>query len=184
MLKDFHNLKEAAAGPVCASQKGPRCRFCDFPLKHVFADLGMSPLSNSYLKPTDLRHMEPFYPLVVFVCGECFLVQLEEYETPDQIFGDYSYFSSFSESWVEHARRYAEMIVERLDLNRNHRVIEIASNDGYLLQHFLAKEISVLGIEPAANVAEAAIKKSIPTLVEFFSASLARRRWRRSHRRQ
>jgi SAM-dependent methyltransferase len=158
-----------------ASGEGARCRFCDSPLRHVFVDLGMSPLSNAYLKPTDLARMEPFYPLVVFVCGQCFLVQLEEFESPAHIFSDYSYFSSFSDTWVEHAKLYADGIVERLGLDRRHRVVELASNDGYLLQHFVAKGISVLGIEPAANVAEAAVKKKIPTVVEFFGESLAHR---------
>jgi 2-polyprenyl-3-methyl-5-hydroxy-6-metoxy-1,4-benzoquinol methylase len=135
----------------------------------------MSPLANTYLKPADLGRMEPFYPLVVFVCGQCFLVQLEEFQSPDHIFSDYSYFSSFSETWVDHANVYTDMIVERLGLHRNHRVVELASNDGYLLQHFVAKGIPVLGIEPAANVAEAAVKKDIPTVVEFFGESMAHR---------
>jgi hypothetical protein len=133
----------------------------------------MSPLSNSYLKPDDLARMEPFYPLVVLVCEQCFLVQLEEFESPDHIFSDYSYFSSFSESWVEHARVYTNMIVARLGLDRHHRVVELASNDGYLLQHFVAKGIPVLGIEPAANIARAAAERAIPTVVEFFGESLA-----------
>jgi SAM-dependent methyltransferase len=175
LLKDLDNVKEAPLGPAYAPKKGPRCRFCEVPLKHVFADLGMSPLSNAYLKPSELAQMEPFYPLVVFVCGQCFLVQLEEFESPSGIFSDYSYFSSYSESWVEHARVYTNMIVDRLKLGRDHRVIELASNDGYLLQHFVAKGIPVLGIEPAANVAEAAIRKNIPTQVEFFGESMARR---------
>jgi SAM-dependent methyltransferase len=158
-----------------AAEANPKCRFCDASLKHVFVDLGMSPLSNAYLKPSELARMEPFYPLVVFVCGQCFLVQLEEFESPSGIFSDYSYFSSYSESWVEHARVYTNMIVDRLKLGRDHRVIELASNDGYLLQHFVAKGIPVLGIEPAANVAEAAIRKKIPTQIEFFGESMARR---------
>jgi SAM-dependent methyltransferase len=158
-----------------ASGEGARCRFCDSPLRHVFVDLGMSPLSNAFLKRADLNRMEPFYPLVVFVCDRCFLVQLEEFESPAHIFTDYSYFSSFSDTWVEHAKLYADGIVERLGLDRRHRVVELASNDGYLLQHFVAKGIPVLGIEPAANVAEAAVKKNIPTIVEFFGESLARR---------
>jgi SAM-dependent methyltransferase len=158
-----------------ASEESPKCRFCDAPLEHVFVDLGMSPLSNAYLKVSELARMEPFYPLVVFVCSECFLVQLEEFESPGGIFSDYSYFSSYSESWVEHARVYSNMIIARLKLGSHHRVIELASNDGYLLQHFVAKGIQVLGIEPAANVAEAAIKKNIPTRVEFFGESMAHR---------
>jgi SAM-dependent methyltransferase len=158
-----------------ALEANPRCRFCDAPLEHIFVDLGMSPLSNAYLKLSELARMERFYPLVVFVCGQCFLVQLEEFESPDGIFTDYSYFSSYSESWVEHARVYTNMIVDRLKLGRSHRVVELASNDGYLLQHFVAKGIPVLGIEPAANVAQAAIKNNIPTKIEFFGESMARR---------
>ena len=173
MSKEIRNVKEALQ-PL-ASGESPRCRFCDSPLRHVFVDLGMSPLSNSYIKPSDLARMERFYPLVVFVCAQCFLVQLEEFESPDQIFSDYSYFSSFSETWVEHARAYTDMIVERLGLNSKHRVVELASNDGYLLQHFAAKGIPVLGIEPAANIAQAAIKNQIPTLVEFFGERTASR---------
>ena len=156
-------------------EANPRCRFCDSPLEHIFVDLGMSPLSNAYLKPSELARMEPYYPLVVFVCGQCFLVQLEEFESPDGIFSDYSYFSSYSQSWVEHARVYTNMIVDRLKLGRHHRVVELASNDGYLLQHFVGKGIPVLGIEPAANVAEAAINKKIPTQIEFFGENVARR---------
>jgi SAM-dependent methyltransferase len=167
------NAPECAIGQPPAAERDARCRFCGSSLRHVFADLGMSPLSNSYLKPSDLGRMEPFYPLVVFVCDRCFLVQLEEFESPTGIFSDYAYFSSYSDSWVEHARVYTEMIVDRLQLDRNHRVVEIASNDGYLLQHFVTRGISVLGIEPAANVAQAAIKKNIPTRVEFFRESLA-----------
>jgi hypothetical protein len=173
VLEDSPNVKDTLQ-PV-ASGGGPQCRFCNSPLQHIFVDLGMSPLSNAYLKPSELARMEPFYPLVVFVCGQCFLVQLEEFESPDGIFTDYLYFSSYSESWVEHARVYTNMIVDRLKLGCSHRVVELASNDGYLLQHFVAKGIPVLGIEPAANVAEAAIKDNIPTKIEFFGESMARR---------
>ena len=141
------------------SEANPRCRFCDSALKHIFVDLGMSPLSNAYLKPSELARMEPFYPLVVFVCEKCFLVQLEEFESPAGIFSDYSYFSSYSDSWVEHARVYTDMIVDRLNLGRNHCVVELASNDGYLLQHFVGKGIPVLGIEPAGNVAQRQSKR-------------------------
>ncbi|MPZ78381.1 MAG: methyltransferase domain-containing protein [Deltaproteobacteria bacterium] len=172
---EIDNVQAASGRQGLGCDKGLRCRFCDSPLRHVFVDLGMSPLSNAYLKPADLARMEPFYPLVVFVCEKCFLVQLEEFESPGHIFSDYSYFSSFSDSWVEHAKVYTHMIVERFGMDRSHRVVEIASNDGYLLQHFVAREIPVLGIEPAANVAEAAIQKEIPTIVEFFGESLARR---------
>jgi SAM-dependent methyltransferase len=135
----------------------------------------MSPLSNTYLKPADLNRMEPFYPLLAYVCKHCFLVQLEEFESPSHIFSEYSYFSSFSDTWLRHAAGYADMIVGRLGLGRDTRVVELASNDGYLLQHFVARGIPVLGIEPAANVAEAAVKKGIPTLVEFFGEGVARR---------
>jgi SAM-dependent methyltransferase len=151
------------------------CRFCGAPLQHFFADLGMSPLANSYLKPSELNRMEPFYPLQVYVCGECFLVQAGMYETPDHIFSDYAYFSSFSDAWLQHAKTYTDMITERLGLSEKSQVIEIASNDGYLLQYFVKRGIPALGIEPAANVAEAAVKIGIPTLVAFFGPETARR---------
>jgi SAM-dependent methyltransferase len=140
----------------------------------VFADLGMSPLANSYLPQERANGMEPFYPLRALVCGECFLVQLEEFETPEAIFSDYAYFSSYSSSWLEHSRRYSQLIINRLDLGSTSRVVEIASNDGYLLQYFHERGIPVLGIEPAANVAKVAIQKGIPTLVEFFGEATAR----------
>jgi SAM-dependent methyltransferase len=150
------------------------CRLCGVPLRAVFADLGASPLANSYLPPERLDAMEPFYPLRALVCGRCFLVQLEEFETPARIFSDYAYFSSYSSSWLEHSRRYAEQTIERLALGGHSRVVELASNDGYLLRFFHARGIPVLGIEPAANVAEAALAQGIPTLVEFFGRSIAR----------
>jgi SAM-dependent methyltransferase len=149
------------------------CRFCGAPVEAVFADLGMSPLANSYLPPERANGMEPFYPLRALVCGNCFLVQLEEFETPKRIFTDYAYFSSYSSSWLEHSRRYAEQMVERLGLDGSSHVVEIASNDGYLLQFFHDRQIPVLGIEPAANVAKVALQKGIPTLVEFFGAGTA-----------
>jgi SAM-dependent methyltransferase len=149
------------------------CRFCGSALEHVFADLGMSPLANSYLAPEQVNGMEPFYPLRALVCSNCFLVQLEEFQTPEHIFSDYAYFSSYSTSWLEHSRRYAELIVERLGLDGSSHVVEIASNDGYLLQYFHERHISVLGIEPAANVAKVALQKGIPTLVEFFGRDTA-----------
>jgi SAM-dependent methyltransferase len=149
------------------------CRFCGAPVEAVFADLGMSPLANSYLPPEAANAMEPFYPLRALVCGECFLVQLEEFETPEQIFSDYAYFSSYSSSWIEHARRYSEQMTERLGLDEQSHVVEIASNDGYLLQFFHERQIPVLGIEPAANVAKVALQKGIPTLVEFFGRETA-----------
>jgi SAM-dependent methyltransferase len=151
------------------------CRFCGAPLDAVFADLGMSPLANSYLPPERANKMEPFYPLKALVCGNCFLVQLEEFESPEQIFSDYAYFSSYSSSWLEHSRRYAEQMTARLGLDADSRVVEIASNDGYLLQFFGERGIPVLGVEPAANVAEVAVEKGIPTVVEFFGEEVARR---------
>lgn len=149
------------------------CRFCDSPLQYSFVDLGMSPLCESYLSTEQLNQMEPFYPLHVYVCNNCFLVQLQEYVAAKEIFTEYAYFSSYADSWVEHARRYTEKIISRLDLDTRSFVIELASNDGYLLQHFVAHEIRVLGIEPAKNVAAAAIAKMVPTLVEFFGEKLA-----------
>ncbi len=149
------------------------CRFCAAPVESVFADLGMSPLANSYLPPERANGMEPFYPLRALVCAKCFLVQLEEFETPEQIFSDYAYFSSYSSSWLDHSRRYAEQMIDRLALNEQSHVVEIASNDGYLLQFFHERQIPVLGIEPAANVAKVALQKGIPTLVEFFGRDTA-----------
>ncbi len=149
------------------------CRFCGAPLEAVFADLGSSPLANSYLTAEQVNAMEPFYPLRVLVCGSCFLVQLEEFETPEQIFSDYAYFSSYSSSWLQHSRAYADLMVERLGLNGASRVVEVASNDGYLLQYFQKRGVPVLGIEPAANVAEVAMEHGIPTMVEFFGRATA-----------
>jgi SAM-dependent methyltransferase len=134
----------------------------------------MSPLCESYVSEENLSRMEPFYPLHVYVCDECFLVQLEEFVSPEQIFTEYAYFSSYAESWVEHMRRYADMITARLGLGKGSLVVEVASNDGYLLQHFVKKGIPVLGIEPAANVARVAVEKGIPTLVKFFGEQTAR----------
>src|SRR6266566_4607887 len=152
----------------------PCCRLCSSPLRHIFADLGMSPLSNAYLRPEQLNQMEPFYPLCVRVCAECFLVQLEQFEQPDKIFGDYAYFSSYSESWLRHAHHYCERMVDEFQLNQSSLVLEIASNDGYLLQYFKARNVPVLGIEPAQNVARAAQEKGIPTLTKFFGVETAR----------
>ncbi len=134
----------------------------------------MSPLSNAYLTAAELDKMEPFYPLHVRICDRCFLVQLEEYERPEAIFGKYAYFSSYSESWLRHAREYAERMVRQFALDTNSLVVEIASNDGYLLQFFQAQAIPVLGVEPAENVAAAAEQKGIPTLVRFFGTATAR----------
>ncbi len=150
------------------------CRFCTAPLSDVFADLGMSPLANSFLSPEQGNGMEPFYPLRALVCERCKLVQLEEFETPQHIFGDYAYFSSYSTSWLEHSRRYVDQMVERFELGPESHVVELASNDGYLLQFFKERQVPVLGIEPAANVAKVALQKRIPTLVEFFGVQTAR----------
>jgi SAM-dependent methyltransferase len=150
------------------------CRFCRRRLEHVFADLGMSPLANSYLSAEELGQMEPFYPLRALVCDSCFLVQLEDYETPDVIFSEYAYFSSYSSTWLDHSKQYADMISERLGLDGSSQVIELASNDGYVLQYFVERGIPVLGIEPAANVAQVAQEKGIRTLVKFFGVATAR----------
>lgn len=151
----------------------PRCRFCGTELRQTFVDLGLTPLSNSFLTLEQLNQKEAVYPLHARVCEKCFLVQLEEFETPESIFSDYAYFSSYSESWLRHARAYSEAMINRFDLNSGSQVVEIASNDGYLLQYFLKQDIPVLGIEPAANVAAAAEQKGIPTLTKFFGVSLA-----------
>jgi 2-polyprenyl-3-methyl-5-hydroxy-6-metoxy-1,4-benzoquinol methylase len=150
-----------------------QCRFCGSPLSLSFADLGMSPLSNAYLKPGQLGKMEPFYPLHAWVCESCFLVQLEEFESPEHIFSDYAYFSSFSDSWLDHARQFTDQVAKRFALDASSFVIEIASNDGYLLQYFVARGVPVLGIEPAANVAVEAERKGVPTLVKFFGTQTA-----------
>lgn len=150
------------------------CRFCGAPLSEVFVDLGASPLANSYLEPEDLSRAEAFYPLCVYVCGECLLVQLPEEERPEAIFSDYAYFSSYSDSWLRHAKTYAEAMIERFGLGPGTQAIEIASNDGYLLRWLKERGVPVLGIEPARNVAEAAEAAGIPTIVKFFGAATAR----------
>ena len=151
------------------------CRFCGKTLQHTFVDLGMSPLCESYVSADQLNQMEPFYPLHVYVCQHCFLVQLIEYVSPEKIFSEYAYFSSYADSWVQHAKVYTDMITKRLRLGQGSHVVEIASNDGYLLQHFVAKGIPALGIEPAANIAEVARQKNIPTSVTFFGEETARK---------
>jgi SAM-dependent methyltransferase len=152
---------------------GLRCRSCDAPLDQVFVDLGASPLSNRYLGPEELTSMEPTYPLTVFVCTTCWLVQLPSVVAPEQLFNDYPYFSSFSDSWLKHAERYVDDMTARLDLTPSRTVVEIASNDGYLLQFFARRGIRVIGVEPAANVAAAAEAKGIPTIVRFFGSGTA-----------
>ena len=149
------------------------CRFCATPLRDSFCDLGLSPLSNSYLAAAQLQRMEPFYPLHAYVCSQCFLVQLQEFETPQRIFSDYAYFSSYSDSWLAHAKQYTDTMVGRFRFGAQSQVIELASNDGYLLQYFKEKGIPVLGVEPAVNVAEVALERGIPTRVQFFGVATA-----------
>src|ERR1700733_12128561 len=149
------------------------CRFCGGELARTFVDLGTSPLCESYPSAADLNRGEVHYPLHVYVCERCLLVQLEEYETAENIFSDYAYFSSYSDSWLKHADNYCAKMKSRFGLDENSFVVEVASNDGYLLQYFVQRNIPVLGIEPAANVAKVAVEKGIPTLVKFFGASLA-----------
>jgi SAM-dependent methyltransferase len=159
----------SASKPAAASS----CRFCSATLRHTFVDLGMSPLCESYLRADQLNEVESFYPLRAFVCEDCFLVQLQAYVRAEDIFTEYAYFSSYSESWLEHARRYSDLMVERFDLNERSSVIELASNDGYLLRNFVGRGIPALGIEPAVNVAKAAIRQGVRTRVAFFSRALA-----------
>jgi len=157
---------------VVANQPG--CRFCGTKLQHTFVDLGMSPLCESFLSAEQLNQMEPFYPLHVYVCENCFLVQLEAYVTPEHIFTDYAYFSSYSDSWLAHAKKYTGQMVERFGIGAGSFVVELASNDGYLLQYFVEKKVPVLGIEPAANVAAVAVERGVATLVKFFGRETAR----------
>jgi hypothetical protein len=150
------------------------CQFCGAALQNTLVDLGMSPLCESYLSADQLNKMEPFYPLHVRVCHQCFLAQVEEYVSPDHIFTEYAYFSSFSETWLKHAADYVDTIVGRLKLDRTSLAVELASNDGYLLQNFVRKGIPALGVEPAANVAKVAVEKGVPTLVKFFGRETAK----------
>ncbi|MEC4818670.1 MAG: class I SAM-dependent methyltransferase [Scytonema sp. PMC 1069.18] len=150
------------------------CLFCGTELRHTFVDLGMSPPCESYRSLEQLNEMEPFYPLHSYVCEKCFLVQLQEYISPENIFSDYAYFSSYSDSWLQHAKNYVDIAVERFQLTNQSQVVEIASNDGYLLQYFVEKNIPSLGIEPAANIAKVATEKGIPTVVKFFGEETAR----------
>lgn len=151
----------------------PTCRFCDLRLNEIFVDLGKSPLSNSFLKLSELKLKENQYPLRAFVCKNCFLVQLEEFQSPENIFSDYAYFSSYSESWLEHSKKFTTMMKDRFNLNEDNLVIEIGSNDGYLLQFFKEEKIPILGIEPAKNVAKVAEEKGIPTIKKFFGKQIA-----------
>jgi SAM-dependent methyltransferase len=151
------------------------CRACGSPLQHTFIDLGLSPLANSYVPAERVQSGEMFFPLHAYVCETCFLVQLEEFESPEHIFSDYAYFSSYSASWLRHAEAYATAMMERFGLNAASKVVEIASNDGYLLQYFVSKGVPVLGIEPAANVAKVAIERGVATEVAFFGKETAKR---------
>lgn len=151
-----------------------RCRFCNARLQRTFVDLGLSPLCETYPAAVDFNLGEKYYPLHVYVCEQCWLVQIEEYESAENIFSDYAYFSSFSDSWLEHCNKYCGAMQSRFRLNRNSLVVEVASNDGYLLQYFVKRGVPVLGIEPAANVAKVAVEKGVPTLVQFFGTKLAR----------
>ncbi|MGI8781516.1 MAG: class I SAM-dependent methyltransferase [Solirubrobacteraceae bacterium] len=157
-----------------ASVASPACRFCAAPLTISMVDLGMSPLCESVVLPEQLDAMEPFYPLHVRVCDRCLLVQLPEYVKPEEIFTEYAYFSGNSDSWVAHARRYADLMVARYGLGTDDLVVELASNDGYLLGHFVAQGIPVLGVEPAVNVAAVAVQRGVRTLNRFFGAGTAR----------
>ena len=150
------------------------CLFCSEPLRQTFVDLGMSPLCESFLTAEQVNQMEPFYPLHVWICERCFLVQVEEYVRPEGIFTEYAYFSSYSDSWLAHVRAYADMITARLGLGGQSKVVELGSNDGYLLQYFVAKGIPVLGVEPARNVAQTAIARGVPTVTKLFGRQTAR----------
>ena len=149
------------------------CLFCKAPLTHTFVDLGMSRLCESYLTSDQLNRMEPFYPLHVKVCNECFLVQLEQYVSAEHIFTEYAYFSSLSDSWLKHASNYVDMVSRRLRLGSQSLAVELASNDGYLLQYFVKEGIPALGVEPAVNVAKVAEQKGVSTLVKFFGCQTA-----------
>lgn len=151
-----------------------KCRACEAQLEHSFCDLGMTPLSNAYLSKEQLEKGEMFYPLHAYVCTQCFLVQVKDYELPEKIFQDYAYFSSYSDSWLKHCKEYVDRMVADLKLGAASQVVEVASNDGYLLQFFKNHGIPILGIEPAANVAKVAQERSISTLVKFFDRELAR----------
>ena len=166
---DTKTLTDQSSPPTAA--RG--CRFCGTALRRTFVDLGMSPLCETYPSEAELSEGEIFYPLHVFVCENCFLVQLEEFECPEKIFGHYPYFSSYSDSWLKHCEAYTARAIERFGLTTQSFIVEVASNDGYLLQYFVKKGLSVLGIEPAENVGTVAAEKGIPTLTRFFGTELA-----------
>lgn len=164
----------AQASRTEQSRSTRTCRFCGSTSLRTFADLGMSPLCETYPSEADFQKGEVYYPLHVYTCDRCFLVQLEEYEKVENIFSDYPYFSSYSDSWLQHSERYCSAMKERFSLNRDSFVVEVASNDGYLLQYFVRQQVPVLGIEPAANVAKVAEEKGVPTLVRFLGAEMAK----------
>lgn len=168
-----YTLSAQAPSAVLAGSGSMTCRFCGHVATDTFVDLGTTPLCESYLRPEDLVRAEPTYPLHTFVCANCFLVQVAELVNPGGIFSDYAYFSSYSDSWLEHARRYVEEMTARFGLSPTDSIVEIGSNDGYLLQYFVRKGMQVLGIDPAANVAKVAISRGVPTLVAFFGEQLA-----------
>lgn len=153
----------------------PKCQFCGHELKHTLVDLGMSPLCESFLNAEQLNQMEAFYPLHVQVCENCFLVQLEAYVSPEHIFSEYAYFSSYADTWLTHCKMYTDKMLERFNLSSESLVVELASNDGYLLQYFVEKNIPVLGVEPATNIAKVAVAKGVPTLNSFFGKECALR---------
>lgn len=164
IVSDVHSVSPSVLKP---------CRFCGKALERTVVDLGLSPLCETYPAESDLNSGETYYPLHVYVCQTCFLVQLEEYETPERIFSDYAYFSSYSDSWLKHCENYCQKMKDRFGLGSASFVIEAASNDGYLLQYFVRLGVPVLGIEPAANVAKVAVAKGVPSLVRFLGAELA-----------
>ncbi len=166
-------LQEVDGAPA-PNPSGHRCRFCNASLEQLVVDLGMQPLCESFVAADKLNDMEPFYPVQAYVCGSCFLVQVPELVSGEAIYGHYAYFSSFSDSWLQHARQYADMITDRFGLTQESHIIEVASNDGYLLQYFMQKGIPVLGIEPATNIVEVARQKGIPTENKFFGEKTAR----------
>ena len=168
------NLTEKSGLVLDWSATASTCRFCATPLRHSVVDLGMSPLCQNHVKPENANKMEPFYPLHAYVCDNCYLVQLEEFVAPAEIFDDYAYFSSYSDSWLRHAKKYTDLMVERFGFHESSLVSEIASNDGYLLQYFVEKGVPVVGIEPAGNVAEYAIAKGVRSEVRFFGQETAR----------
>src|ERR1700730_7760225 len=170
-----HSLTRAQACDETSVRFKACCRFCAAPLKHTFADLGLTPLCQTHIEPEQLSEPERFYPLHALVCERCWLVQLQEFVSPAEIFSEYAYFSSYSDSWVEHARCYADHMRQLFGIGRESLVVELASNDGYLLQHFVRAGIPVLGVEPAANVAEVAIQKGVRTEVQFFGRNAAER---------